>query len=204
MSRNHHFHNNNPYHILGVPPMSSFQTVQKAFVKLAFQHHPDTAGNLSADFVRIRQAFERIREAKQGGKSLVGPPHSHQYDTRGHEHDEYHGENGRGSHSQSQTWTEADFLQYFHRQTGVRLSSEQREELVRLYRTRVPGGYYGGHSWDLARRLVAEQDAFLRNMQGGGSTGVRKGIRRHSGSFVAEPPEEETSGVTNLRRKRKR
>jgi hypothetical protein len=76
--------------------------------------------------------------------------------------------------------------------------------LVRLYRTRVPGGYYGGHSWDLARRLVVEQDAFLRNMQGGGSTGVRKGIRRHSGSFVAEPPEEETSGVTNLRRKRKR
>lgn len=199
-SRNnrHNHTGNNPYRILGIPPTSSFATVQKAFVKLAFQHHPDTAGNVSADFVRIRQAFERIRNAKQGGKSLV-----EQHSSRGYADDD-DDDDGRGNNTQAHTWTEADFLQYFHRQTGVRLSSEQREELVHLYRNRVPGGYYGGHSWDLARRLVAEQDAFLRNMQGGGSTDVRKGIRRHSGSFVAEPPEEEPSGVNNLRRKRKR
>lgn len=196
----HHNDNTNPYRILGIPPTSSFQTVQKAFVKLAFQHHPDTAGNVSADFVLIRQAFERIRNAKQGVNSLVDHPSKNQggyYDN-----DDNEGDGNRSP--QSDTWTEADFLKYFHRQTGVRLSSEQREELVDLYRTRVPGGYYGGHSWDLARRLVAEQDAFLRNMQSGGSTEVRKGIRRHSGAFSAELPEEETSGGNNLRRKRKR
>lgn len=175
---------NNPYQILGVSPSSSLQTVQKAFAKLAFQHHPDTAGTVSAEFIRIRQAFERIRNAKQTGTSLE---HEEQKSPRGH------------------SWTEADFLNYFHRQTGVRLTSDQREELVHLYRSRVQGGYYGGHSWDLARRLVAEQDAFLRTMQGGtGPTGYRRGTRYNRVSFHSEPPEVEPSGSTNLRRKRTR
>ncbi len=174
---------NNPYLILGVPPSSSFSTVQKAFVKLAFQYHPDTAGKVSADFIRIRQAFERIRDAKQSGKSLE------QVDDTPSDH----------------SWTETDFLNYFHRQTGVRLTSDQRRELVHLYRNRVTGGYYGGHSWDLARRLVSEQDAFLRNMQGGGpAAGYRKGTRRSHASCHSEPPEAEPSGLNNLRRKRKR
>ena len=188
---------NNPYLILGVPPSSSFRTVQKAFAKLAFEHHPDTKNDndtsrtnratISKDFIRIREAFERIRDAKQSGKplSMVDEATSVSSTTRSH------------------SWTENDFLYYFHRQTGVMLTSEQRQELVNLYRTRVKGSYYGGHSWDLARRLVAEQDAFLRNMHGGGPS--RRGTTGASGaSFRAGAPEGDVSGASNLRRKRKR
>lgn len=203
---------NNPYHILGVPPSSSFRTVQKAFVKLAFEHHPDTTSNdiagnegggatcssssssprISVDFIRIRQAFERIRNAKQAGKSLNTT-----------EVDE---DDSVAANPTKYSWTETDFLNYFHRQTGVRLTSEQRQELVHLYRTRVQGAYYGGHSWDLARRLVAEQDAFLRNMESGCPSRSRRGSRhdQNASSFQTGSQESETSGANNLRRKRRR
>lgn len=175
----------NPYLVLGLPPSSSFSAVQKAFNKLAFRHHPDTTGNssVSAEFIEIRQAYERIRDAK-GGSSKAGVD-----------------EDKDGGHEPpTSTWTEYDFLDYFHRQTGVRLTSDQRRELVQLYRSRVKGGYYGGHSWELARRLVLEQDAFLRNMQDGGPS-------RRSASFQRASP---TGGSTeraegnNMRRRRKR
>lgn len=189
--------NKNPYRILGVPHTASFRTVQKAFVKLAFQHHPDTSknendvisnsnGTISKDFIRIREAFERIRDAKQSGKSLKTLDEAEEGPTT----------------PKSQSWTDIDFLNYFHRQTGVRLNSDQREELVNLYRNRVKGGSYGGPSWDLARRLVAEQEMFLRNMQGGGPS-----KRRNTGvdsPFQLGRADAETSPASNLRRKRRR
>ena len=194
---------NNPYIILGVPPSASFRTVQKAFAKLAFEHHPDTtsyakssATSISEDFIRIRHAFERIRDEKQTRKSRSA--------SRTEEDED------QGHHACDPTkysWTETDFLDFFHKQTGIRLSSDQRRELVHLHRSRIQGGYYGGHSWDLARRLVAEQDAFLRNMQGGGDPPrTRSGAGRHSwkASFHSGPSEPETSGANNFRRKRRR
>lgn len=181
---------NNPYLILGVPPSSSFQTVQKAFVKLAFQHHPDTSMNsatISKDFIRIREAFERIRDARQSGKPLSMVEEAET------------GYNNTASNNKS--WTENDFLVYFYRQTGVKLTSDQREELVHLYRNRVQGGYahYSGHSWDLARRLVVEQEAFLRNMHGGGPR--KRGQHTGPPPFQAGPEGEEAN---SLRRRRKR
>jgi len=130
-----------PYAILGVSPTSSMETVQKAFVQLALKHHPDTAkGAAATSFVQIRQAFERIRTEKLGSKDK-GYCDNRLVDMDG---------------------SEEEFLDWFHKQSGVRLTSAQRRELVHLYRSRNPNGYYGGHSWDLARRLVMEQDAYLK------------------------------------------
>jgi hypothetical protein len=59
-------------------------------------------------------------------------------------------------------FSERAFLEYFFQQTGLRMSPSQRRELVYLHYTRIPGGgRYDGPSWDIARRLAAEQDVFL-------------------------------------------
>ena len=172
---------NNPFHVLGVSPSSSFRTVQKAFVKLAMEHHPDTAASgkkqdAAINFVRIRQAFERIRD---GGRSYQN----------GDDCSDEHG-------SETPSWTEDDFLKWFNDQTGLRLTSQQRRELVHLYRSRVPGGRYDGPSWDLARRLVAYQDAFLKKSQQRGRSSTSHGFNANN---KTRPPKK-----SNLRRKRRR
>ena len=178
---------NNPYLILGIPPSSSFRTVQKAFNKLAFQYHPDTTGNTSvrAEFVQIRQAYESIRNAKGGKK---GP--------------KWRDDTSQNGDPTPHAFTEADFLDHFHRQTGVRLTSDQRREMVHLYRSRVQGGYYGGHSWDLARRLVAEQDAFLNRMAHGGPAKRDSSFEQAKGVGLSATGECSSAG--SLRRPRKR
>ena len=180
---------NNPYLVLGVPPSSSFRVVQKAFNKLAFQYHPDTTGNtsISAEFIKIRQAYEGIRNAHmQGGKK------ARKWGT----------DTSQSSNPASHAWTETDFLDHFHRQTGVRLTSDQRREMVHLYRNRIQGGYYGGHSWDLARRLVAEQDAFLNRMSNGGPARRDSSFEQAAGAGLAVSGERSSTG--SLRRPRKR
>lgn len=174
---------NNPFHILGVPPSSSFPTVRKAFVKLALQHHPDTTGaeeKASEHFIRIRQAFERIRDGK---------PMQQQ------EEEEFFHETA--------FWTEDDFLQWFYEQTAVRLTSDQRRELVSLDRSRIPGAFYGGQHWDLARRLASEQDAFLRYKQQQEQRGGAPPPRSEAGASFATS-KTKRSTTSNLRRKRQR
>jgi DnaJ domain len=177
-----------PYLILGVPPSSSIQTVQKAFHKLAFKYHPDVSGKtaVSEEFIRIRNAYERIRGCN-GNETRM-----HEDKSNANHHD-----------PSSYSFTEADFLDHFHRQTGVRLTSDQRQEMVHLYRSRVHGGYYGGHSWDLARRLVAEQDAFLRNMQQGGPNRRDSSFQQAVGNVSASSDRPLPTG-SNLRRPRNR
>jgi curved DNA-binding protein CbpA len=109
------------------------------------ENHPDTTDRdekkSSEHFIRIRNAFERIRDLQEPSSE--------------------------DKHHTILAWTEEDFLQWFYEQTGQRLTSEQRREMVQLYRTQIPGGRYDGPAWELIRRLVAEQDAFLRQQQGG-------------------------------------
>mmetsp|Transcript_4355 Transcript_4355/g.10206 ORF Transcript_4355/g.10206 Transcript_4355/m.10206 type:complete len:235 (+) Transcript_4355:181-885(+) len=155
---------NNPFRVLGLPPNASFETVKKTFIKLAMQYHPDTAtassSSSSSDetsdessekFLAIRAAFEQIR---------------HEHDRRQLKPSRYNGgaedddDNGELEH------TEEDFLDWFHDLTGVRLTSDQRREMVHIYwkqHKRNGDRDSHGHSWDLARRLVSLQDVFLRN-----------------------------------------
>jgi curved DNA-binding protein CbpA len=155
--------NYNPFHILGVPPSSSYQVVQKAFHKLALEYHPDTSSkDTSEHFVRIRKAFENIRD---------GTPYS-----------------DKAQSDSDLPFTEQDFLNYFWQNTGIKMTSVQRRELVHLYRSRIPGAYYGGQMYDLAHRVVHEQDAFFRLKKKG----------------TPPPPPTSTTDESSLRRKRKR
>jgi hypothetical protein len=154
---------NNPFHILGVPPSSSYQTVHKAFLKLALEYHPDTSFKDTSElFVRIRKAFENIRD---------GTPFSEM-----------------GQSEPDLPWTEQDFLNWFCQNTGIKMTSVQRRELVHLHRSRIPGAFYGGQMYDLAQRVVHEQDAFFRFMKKG----------------APPPAPKEASDERSLRRKRKR
>lgn len=198
----------NPFHILGISPNSSFQTVQKAFARLALRYHPDTGtstttGNQSKDaanggdpsvsvadrFVLIRQAYERIRDGsyeydndhRRGSSRRTAAP----------------GPIHRNVYSDQVGFSEQDFLQYFYQQTGLKFTSAQRRELLDLHRSRIPCGQYDGPSWDIARRLAAEQEVFLQ----------RKGMHRGDRSESAARGDANNSPIdaaNNLRRKRRK
>jgi DnaJ-class molecular chaperone len=135
------------------------ETVQKAFTKLALQYHPDLKGKTAAEssistehFIRIRQAYEKIKKGDfQEDQSITGR-HGKQRYGRPHHHRHHH---------ENRDFSERAFLQYFFEQTGLRFTSAQRREMILLHRTRIPGGRYDGPSWDIARRLAAEQEVFL-------------------------------------------
>jgi DnaJ-class molecular chaperone len=58
---------NNPFDILGIPKGSSYENVKRKFVEPAMKHHPDVSESDDDDveeFVRLRQAFETIRESE--------------------------------------------------------------------------------------------------------------------------------------------
>jgi hypothetical protein len=165
---------NNPFDVLGIPKSSSFDTVKRRFIELALQHHPDTSesGKANADyFVRIRQSFERIRKGNGGGD-----------------------DDDLDSSQPFEQWTESDFLQWFHQLTGIKLSSAQRRALAEIHRSRIPGGKYDGPSYELAGRLVHEQDAFFSKMQKGGPPPNKESSNSKSESVDA----------SSLRRKRRR
>ena len=221
----------NPFKVLGVSPSSSFETVQKRFNELALKYHPDSAsssssgaGNSAASadastFIRIRQAFEYIRKTRfdaarnSNNDSLSASPNRSRQHHHHHHHKHHH-------------FSERDFLNYFYEQTGVRLTPSQRREMIELYRTKTPG-YYGGHSWDIARRLSFEQDSYLARMKeyqdhndgddifhdrrGGGSTGGTRSNGSNSNHYgcqnrhASEDIDDDASNSrTNLRSRRKR
>jgi DnaJ domain len=49
------------YRILGVPPLSSGETIREHFLELAKQHHPDAGGD-GARFRQAQQAYEILRD----------------------------------------------------------------------------------------------------------------------------------------------
>jgi curved DNA-binding protein CbpA len=179
----------NPFHILGVSPDASLETVKKAFTRLALRYHPDTAASAAnrgsmdsnnnnnsseardfgeassvsaADqFLLIRQAFERIRDGSYyNDEADVDQPRRHSPPRRA---DAANGPLHRNVHDDYRGgFTEQDFLHYFYQQTGLKLTSAQRRELLHIHQSRVPGGRYDGPSWDIARRLAAEQEVFLQ------------------------------------------
>jgi DnaJ-class molecular chaperone len=65
-----------PFQTLGLPKQTEYKVVKKQFLKLALQHHPDTASADKDDkkakaaaiemFMRVRKAFEQIIELDNG------------------------------------------------------------------------------------------------------------------------------------------
>eukprot|EP00980_Cylindrotheca_fusiformis_P003766 scaffold834_cov123-Cylindrotheca_fusiformis.AAC.13 len=192
----------NPYRILGLPPNASYPTIQKKFLQLAMEHHPDTRSsslssssksNCNSEFVQIRSAFEQLR--KEHIRQQMRPTKDYN-------------DNDDDDGNSAEVLTEEDFLDWFHQLTGVRLTSEQRREMILLYwnqHQRNGDGQQGshGHSWDLARRLVYFQDVFLRNMErsNGSARGTaEKDPRGRSDSSTTSRAS--ASRSVNLRRKK--
>lgn len=115
---------NNPYDVLGIPRDSSADTVKRKFLQLAMRHHPDTnrhsddslthdssknmANNTTDTFVKIREAFERI---KQDFKN-----------------------NNSDTNSSSSWLTEEEFDAWFYEETGQKMDATTRREVMHVYR----------------------------------------------------------------------
>ena len=58
------------WEVLGVPPGSTAKVVRRAFRRLAVATHPDRGGD-PADFRRVREAYDRIRNRTGGQRPKV-------------------------------------------------------------------------------------------------------------------------------------
>lgn len=140
---------NNPFEILGIPRASSYQEVKRRFVELALKHHPDLSSSSeegdSTEFVRVRQAFEMIRETEDGSARLSCE--------------------GEGT-----GWSDEEFQAWFHEETGhqdvlFRMDIATRKEVIDIANSQSQGGLDRGGMWEMARSM-AEQQESLRKKKG--------------------------------------
>lgn len=128
-----------PFRILGVPRGSSYQSVKETFIKLAHQHHPDRQQDKTenddavAAFIRIRQAFEIIREGKHGKAEAT---------------------------SESQ-WGEEELVDFKNERTAEFLSfkmdHDTRQAVIQTVTDLSPGGLDRGGTWEMARMLAQRE-----------------------------------------------
>ena len=185
-SKNNNTTNN--FRILGLPSNASFKEVQQAFLTLALQYHPDTTTTTTTSggseegtdangdantqmklkgktreenehhFIRIRQAYEQLRLDHKIHEKIYGK----QYDNNNDETREKDTDRAAGDEDLISSYSETQFLHWFYEQTGLLFTSEQRREMITLYRNRV--GNYDGPAWDITRRLVEYQEMYLTRM----------------------------------------
>jgi len=153
----------NPYTVLKIPVTSNFERVQKTFLRLALEHHPDKTGQSDSveKFIRIRQAFEIIR-AEATGKDKVGT---------------------------DSTLNDKELQSWLYEETGEFLSFQMdystRQEVIKAYATLAPGGRDPGE-WELARQLTEranmkdddEDDGPLKQLGGPVQVGSMRRRRR--------------------------
>jgi DnaJ-class molecular chaperone len=146
----------NPFVVLGVEVNSTFAVVRLAFVKLALEHHPDRDSGSTANFLKIRAAFEEIQSGG-GGNGDDGS-------SRGK-----NGNGGGGGGSTPSGWTEDELREWYQEETGdfatFTITESTRQEVIEVYKTMLRSGkaVKGGY-WDYARHLM-EQEA-LRGKSG--------------------------------------
>eukprot|EP00521_Asterionellopsis_glacialis_P001226 CAMPEP_0195260172 /NCGR_PEP_ID=MMETSP0706-20130129/8423_1 /TAXON_ID=33640 /ORGANISM="Asterionellopsis glacialis, Strain CCMP134" /LENGTH=187 /DNA_ID=CAMNT_0040313855 /DNA_START=111 /DNA_END=674 /DNA_ORIENTATION=- len=143
-----------------------YRDVKQAFIKLALQHHPDTAPKTSSSssasevqqskksttelFFQIRHAFESIRADDQGKAILVKEEYTTTTTTpRGfQEGTEYR-------------WSDEEMTAWFHQETGHRLSFYMddltRHEVIQVSKTMSRGGLDKGGMWEMAASLEREE-----------------------------------------------
>jgi DnaJ-class molecular chaperone len=137
---------NNPFDILGISKGSSYKNVRRKFVELAMKHHPDVSENDDGDveeFVRLREAFETIRESEDGTARLTKD-----------------GETG---------WSDDEFQAWFHEETGhqdvmFRMDLNTRKEVINMANIQSQGGLDKGGMWEMAR-VMAQQEESLKKQK---------------------------------------
>jgi hypothetical protein len=150
-------HAANSFDILGVPKTSTYDAVKRKFVELALKYHPDTSDIENGDaeeFIRLRQAFETIREQEDGSASLM--------------------ENGE------RVWTDEEFQSWFYEETGhqdimFRMDMSTRREVIEIAESQSQGGLDRGGMWEMARAM-ADQVKSLKKSKHGSSSGSPVGI----------------------------
>ena len=128
-----------PFRILGVTKGSSYKSVKETFIKLAHKHHPDRrqssdgSEDAAATFIRIRQAFEIIREGRNGEAEATG---------------------------ESQ-WSKEDLRDFMNEQTAEFLSfkmdHDTRKAVIKTVTDLSPGGLDRGGTWEMARMLAQRE-----------------------------------------------
>ena len=164
-SRYSQVNENNPFEVLGIPKASSYQEVKRRFVELALRHHPDASDDSdSSEFVRIRQAFESIRETENGMASLA-------------------------TEGESSRWSDEEFQAWFYEETGhqdilFRMDVATRKEVVEIANTQAQGGLDRGGMWEMARAM-AEQEKNMSKKKGefSGSIGIESDSTREPTSL---------------------
>lgn len=133
-----------PFQVLGLTPGSSYQTAKEAFLKLALEHHPDkqngkTNDNTSDHFIRIRQAFEVIKE----------------------------GANGQALVTDETQWTQEEIHEFMEEQTShflsFRMDHATRKEVIETHNNLSEGGLDRGGTWMMARMLAEREKTRLEN-----------------------------------------
>ena len=164
----------NPFEILGIPKASSYEVVKRRFVELALKHHPDVAETKNDDdtdddrdietFIRLRQAFETIRENEDGSSRLVGD-------------------------SDEDGWSDEEFYAWFYEETGHRdvmfkMDIQTRKEVIDVIKTdQSQGGLDKGGMWELARSM-AQEEQYLRK-----SKSAKDGKPSFKGINAGQTPE---------------
>ena len=146
-------HQDNPFDILGIPKTSTYDAVKRRFLELALETHPDVVHRkqstedggeddakerkrLVADFVKLRQAFETIRENSDGSARLTGD-------------------------SEASSWSDESFQAWFHNETGhsdvmFTMDLQTRKEVAEVA-SLSQGGLDKGGMWEMARSMADQQ-----------------------------------------------
>ena len=67
-----------PYEVLGVLADDSLAVIKAAYTKLALKYHPDKNNRQTEQFLKIQQAWEKIRELR-AAESVVGNSTKHSF-----------------------------------------------------------------------------------------------------------------------------
>jgi hypothetical protein len=131
-----------PFSVLGLASNNApaYKEVKRKFVELALQHHPDRSGGSADSFLKVRQAFEAIRELPDGTCTL-----SDQLD---------------GLKSAGNSWSDDRISDWFFRETGqsisFRIDYATRKQIA-IAATLAPGGLDRGGMWEMARMIAQEE-----------------------------------------------
>ena len=187
----HKVRSDNPYEVLGIHKSATYDEAKRRFFELALQHHPDTSksnnpnssNNTNEDrdknmkeFIRFRQAFEALREGKDGTI--------------------YTSDEEDGS-----LWSsDEEFNAWFYEETGhadimFRMDIKTRKEVIDVFKNQAQGGLDRGGIWEMARKM-AEQEEMLRDQ--------KRKFKNPTIGLESSSSSTEQNASSNVRRRRKR
>ncbi|KAG7346583.1 hypothetical protein IV203_005651 [Nitzschia inconspicua] len=141
-------------------------------MQLALRHHPDTNRHSNDDgnsnlksntdtFVKIRQAFERIKQDFSSRRDIDAAT------------------------SSSSCFTEEEFDSWFYEETGQKMDASTRREVMHVYRSGLTRTEYGA-VWEIA--FILEEEGFftqkektLPDLNSNSSTGRGRGEKENKG-----------------------